>query len=107
MYPYVGPNTQTVVQHNWDYDRFTENAGVSIVTPERTINASYDKVSSDNEEKSSAHDVHDRERNTTWALRCWAETTQDVADNLVTLWVTDQDGQALPIFARSTNRSPP
>ena len=107
LYPFVGPNTTRVVQHNWDYDRFTENAGTRIVTPERTIDIPHDSVSGDNEEKSSVHDVRDSERNTTWAIRCWAETAESMGDNLVTFWTTDQDGLALPLFARSTTVSPP
>jgi hypothetical protein len=107
VYPYVGAGTRTIVQHNWDYDRFGENAGVSIVTPERAIQVPYQYVSGDNEQKDSAHDVRETETNTTWALRCWAETVPQLENNLVTMWVTDQNGLALPIFARSTNISPP
>jgi len=107
LYPYVSPGTQMLIQHNWDYDRSTENAGMSMITPQRTIQVAYDSISGDNEERSSAHDVRDAERNTTWAIRCWAETIQDMGDNLVTFWASDQDGGALPIFARSTTGSPP
>jgi hypothetical protein len=107
VYPFIGPNTQRIVQHNWDYDRFAENAGVRILTPERTIDVPYHNVSGDNEERSSTHDVRDTEKDTTWAIRCWAETTEAMGDNLVTFWATDQDGLALPLFARSTTVSPP
>jgi len=59
MFPYVGPGVTTLTQHNWDYDRFTENAGISMVTPERIIEVPYDYVSGDNEIKSTVHDVRD------------------------------------------------
>jgi hypothetical protein len=107
LYPYVGSSTNVLIQNNWDYDRFTENAGIRTVTPQRTINMPYDKVSGDNEEKSTAHDVRDAERDTTWAIRCWAEMRDGLDDNVVTFWVTDQDGRAVPMFARSTTASPP
>ena len=107
IYPYIGQNTRALVQHNWDYDRFNENAGIRIITPERTISVPPEHVSGNNEEKTSTHDVLDTERDTTWAIRCWTETTEVMGDNLVTFWATDQDRVALPLFARSTTVSPP
>jgi hypothetical protein len=107
LYPYVGPGTAALVQHNWDYDRSTQNAGLTAVTPARTLEVPHDRISGDNEGRNSSLQVLEAERNTTWAISCWAETGQALADNLVTFWATDQDGRALSLFARSTNSPPP
>ncbi len=107
LFPYVGPGVAALVQHNWDYDRSTQNAGLTAITPARALDIPYDRISGDNEVRNSSHQVLDTERNTTWAISCWAETDQTLADNLVTFWATDQDGRALSLFARSTNSPPP
>jgi hypothetical protein len=107
LFPYVGPGTSALVQHNWDYDRATQNAGLTAITPARVLQVPHDRISGDNEGRNSSHQALDTERNTTWTISCWAETGQALADNLVTFWATDQDGQALSLFARSTNSPPP
>jgi hypothetical protein len=107
LFPHVGPGVAALVQHNWDYDRSAQNAGLTAITPARTLDIPYDRVSGDNEGRNSSHQVLDIERNTTWAISCWAQTGQALADNLVTFWATDQGGRALPLFARSTKSPPP
>jgi hypothetical protein len=109
LYPYILSGTEALIQHNWDYDRPADNtnAGLSMITPERTIDLAYNYVSGDNQEINSAHVVGDTERNTTWLVRCWTETSPGMEDNMVTFWVTDQEGRALPMFTRSTTTSPP
>jgi hypothetical protein len=109
MFPYVHGGVTALQQHNWDYDNdafATGQAGVTMTTPVRTIVAPDAAVSGNDEERWSDHPVLDGEQGTTWAVRCWAEPTgagsDQLQDNLVTFWATDQDGRALAIFARST-----
>ncbi len=106
MFPFVGANVATMVQHNWDYDNLGGVAGITMTTPSREFTVPGGNVSGDGEEKHSGHAVLDTERDTTWAIRCWAQPLS-VADNLVTFWATDQNGTPLAIFARSTNGAPP
>jgi len=110
LFPYAASDTSTFAQHNWDYDSDASGpgaAGITIVTPLRTISVPDTDVSRDNEERSSSYGTQDGERNTTWATSCWARPSGAIGDNLVTFWATNQDGRALAIFARSTNGPPP
>jgi hypothetical protein len=110
LFPYAASDTSTFAQHNWDYDSDASGpgaAGITIVTPLRTISVPDTDVSRDNEERSSSYAIQDGERNTTWATSCWARPSGAIGDNLVTFWATNQDGRALAIFARSTNGPPP
>ncbi|MBL7199273.1 MAG: DUF11 domain-containing protein [Anaerolineae bacterium] len=115
MFPFVAPGVTTVRQHNWDYDNdaFGDGrAGITVTTPIRTLTSPDGAVSGNAEERWSDYAVLEGERNTTWAISCWAAPTgtappQRIGDNLVTFWVTDQDGNALPIFARPTIDPPP
>jgi hypothetical protein len=108
LYPYVASSTTNLTQHNWDYDRPADstNAGLRMLTPARTIELDHNYVSGDDQEISSSHQVNDTESNTTWAVRCWTEAP-GLDHNVVTFWMTDQDGQALPMFSRSTIEAPP
>jgi hypothetical protein len=106
LYPYIHRDTHTLLQYNWDYDRYDQNAGIDITTPTRTLQLGFEVVSRDNSVQSSAHSVLQAEHNTTWTVRCWADPGQ-IADNLVTFWATNADGEALPLFARSTTVAPP
>ena len=106
LYPYIGPNTDLLVQLNWDYDRHDQNAGIQITTPARAFQLGFDHVSEDNNLQSSSQLVQDTEHSTTWAVRVWADPGQ-LADNLVTFWATDAHGQVLPLFAHSTTRAAP
>jgi uncharacterized repeat protein (TIGR01451 family) len=110
MFPYVSSSVTALTQNNWDFDNSTfgpGTAGITMLTPERTITVPETFVSSDNESRRSDHAASGGERNTTWAISCWAEPTGALTDNLVTFWATDQNGTALPIFARSTTSPPP
>jgi uncharacterized repeat protein (TIGR01451 family) len=106
MFPYVGPGVTTLTQHNWDYDRTNNNAGVDILTPARTISDGWTVVSADDEEQSSSYSPIAGEFGTTWAIQVRAEYTS-LPGNVVTFWATDQGGQDLALFARSTNLPPP
>jgi uncharacterized repeat protein (TIGR01451 family) len=109
MFPYVHSGVITFTQHNWDYDNSEsapDEAGITIATPVRTIQVPAAYVSGDGEERSSDYVLLEGERGTTWAIRCWARP-DDVVDNLVTFWATDQNGDRLAIFARSTADPPP
>jgi hypothetical protein len=105
IFPYVGPGVTTLTQYNWDYDKDV-SAGVNILTPMRTINDGPAAVSGDNEARSSSYNPTASELNTAWAIQVWADATS-VGNNLVTFWATDQGGQDLALFARSTNQPPP
>jgi hypothetical protein len=106
LYPYLGPASTQLVQTNWDYDRSDQNAGIRITTPTRTLQLGPEHVSGDDDAQSSSHAVQATESGTTWAVLVWADTGQ-LADNLVTFWATDAQGQALALFARSTTLAPP
>jgi hypothetical protein len=106
LYPYVGANTDALVQYNWDYDRGDQNAGLQIATPARTLALGPEPVSGDNDLQSSGHPAQETERGATWAVRIWADPGQP-ADNLVTFWATDPQGTALSLFARPTILPPP
>jgi hypothetical protein len=71
-----------------------------------TFELGFEHVSTDNALQASSQAVPDNARNTTWAIRIWANSGL-AADNLVTVWATDAHGQALPLFARSTQLPPP
>ena len=110
LFPYVGVGTSTLVQHNWDYDNDASGpgaAGIMMLTPLRTLSIPDSDVSRDNEERTSSLPTLDGESSTTWATSCWARPSGAIGDNLVTFWATDQNGQALTIFARSTVGPPP
>jgi uncharacterized repeat protein (TIGR01451 family) len=107
MFPYVAPGVATLTQHNWDYDRTNTNAGVDILTPAgTTFGTDPLVVSANNEEQTSSYSPAGNETGTTWAIRVWAEYTS-APGNLVTFWATDQGGQAMALYARSTNLPPP
>lgn len=109
-FPYVAAGVTSLTQHNWDFDNDTSSpgsAGITMVTPLRTIAVPDANVSPDGEARSSDHAVLDGERSTTWAISAWAQPTGALGDNLVTFWATDQNGTALAIFARSTTAPPP
>jgi uncharacterized repeat protein (TIGR01451 family) len=114
VFPWVNVRVSTVVQHNFDYDNDTFGtgaAGLALQTPHRTLTGGDGDVSGDGDERSSGYDRIPGEQNTTWGVRCWSEPTgsgplTSITDNVVTFWVTDQTGQRLVTFARSTN-SPP
>ena len=77
-----------------------------MTTPTRTLQLGPEHVSGDNSAQSSSHAVQDAETGTTWTILVWADPGQ-LADNLVTFWATDANGQALALFARSTTLAPP
>lgn len=107
MFPYVDAGVTTFTQHNWDYDNGVAGAaGITMTTPIRTITVPDAGVSGNNEERSTNHATFATEQNTTWPVSCWAEPVL-VPRNLVTFWATDQGGNDLPIFARSTIYPPP
>jgi len=103
LFPFVDLGVTTFTQHNWDYDN-AGTAGITISTPSRIITAPGTNVSGDAEERVSSYDTVDTERDTAWAVSCWAQAS---SDNLVTFWSTDQNGIPLAIFAHSTDVAPP
>ena len=105
-FPYVDAGVTTVSQYNWDYDKVSA-AGVDVLTPLRTLSSPAAAVSAHDAEASSTYAVIPGETNTTWTIRCWADTTASVGTNIATVWVTDQNGRSLALFARSTNQPPP
>ncbi len=106
MFPHVGSGTTALTLYNWDYDNLAGVAGIDITTPTRSISAPESAVSGDGEVRSIQYATEELERNSTWAVRCWAQPPA-TAGNLVTFWATDQNGQPVPVFARSTNLPPP
>jgi len=106
MFPYVGAGMPALTLYNWDYDNLAGVAGITITTPRRQINVPESAVSGDGQVRSSQHAVQTLEDASTWAVLCWSQPPA-VVDNLVTFWATDSSGQALPLFARSTNLPPP
>ncbi len=108
MYPYVDGGVATLTQHNFDYDNTAAGtAGISVLTPLRTLAGNDGDVSGDGVELTSDFARIAGEENTTWAIRVWAEPTGGLTDNIVTFWATDQGGRTLALFARGTNLPPP
>lgn len=106
IFAYVGGAVTSLVQHNFDYDS-TGTAGITIVTPVRTLTGTSGDVSGNGFDISSSYAVQAGETGATWTIICWADPTPAISDNLVTFWATDQGGAALPLFARPTTQSPP
>jgi uncharacterized repeat protein (TIGR01451 family) len=106
VFPFVGAGVTTLVQHNWDFDR-SGAAGINILTPQRSFSDGDAVISANDQEQSSAYGVAAGEQGTTWAIQCWSDPTPLVTENVVTVWMTDQGGQELALFARSTNQPPP
>lgn len=97
FYPFVSPSMLTFNQHNFDFDSL---AAITITTPITAHSVSSSGISGNNVEGSSAFLVTSDEQQVTWAVRCvslWVSVNNDV-----TVWFTDQNGDALPIFTRST-----
>ena len=108
LYPYVDSGVATLTQHNFDYDNTAAGtAGISILTPQRTLTGGDGDVSGDGVELTSEFARIAGEENTTWAVTVWSEPTGGLTDNIVTFWATDQGGRTLALFARSTNLPPP
>jgi hypothetical protein len=105
-FPYVDAGVTAVTQHNWDYDRVAA-AGVDVLTPQRTLSSPASAVSTNATEATSTYAVIAGETGSTWAIRCWADTSSSVGSNIATVWVVDQTGRSLALFARSTNQPPP
>jgi len=97
LYPFVSPLMLTFNQHNFDFDSL---AAITITTPITVHSVSSSDISGNDAEESSAFLVTSDEQQVTWAVRCislWVSVNNDV-----TVWFTDQNGDALPIFTRST-----
>jgi uncharacterized repeat protein (TIGR01451 family) len=114
VFPWVGDDVRTVIQHNFDYDNDAFGpgaAGLAMQTPHRTLTGDDSEVSGNGTELSSAYDRIPGEQNTTWGVSCWAEPTGTgplaaITDNVVTFWLTDEAGRRLVTYARSTNHPP-
>ena len=98
LYPFVASTTSTFTQHNFDMDNTTS---ITIITPINihTVTA----ISGEGTEAFSSYPVTSNEQLVTWAARF----IDSGEGNDGTAWFTDQNGYALPIFARSTTEPAP
>jgi len=103
LYPYVTGSTATFTQNNFDFDHDTLPASMTVMTPLRSFTVT--ALSGDDETASSDHVVLIDESGSTWTVFC--TTAEASYNNDVTLWITDQDGTPLAVFARSTLGPPP
>lgn len=98
VYPFVASSTYTLTQHNFDLDSSTT---IDLASPLNTYSVT--AVSGEGAEASSDYSVIDEERRVTWTAHYLDSDT----GNDGTVWFTDQDGNALPIFTRSTTEPAP
>ncbi len=100
IYPYVSASTTTFTQNNFDFDAPMQPVTITISTPFRSFDVDVADLSGDGDSRSSSYAVAANEQNITWQVDCINTTI--VFGNDVTVWFTDQSGDALPIFTRST-----
>jgi hypothetical protein len=105
IYPYVAPAVDTFVQHNFDFDDSTFANAITITTPINVYPVT--TISGDESESSSNFAATDDERQVTWTVEYTSRGSSPSDRNTATVWFTDQDGNALPIFTRSTTEPAP
>jgi len=98
LFPYVENGVTQVIQHNFDID-FADGY-MYLVTPAGRVTSTA-KLSHDGDWDSSSHAVLPGESGATWTV--WLEISSTAFTNCVSLYFTDQNGVALPIFTRSTS----
>jgi len=93
LYPYIDKNVISVKQSNFDWD----NDGVfKFVTKSRY--AVYLKKSGNNNWGKSEHKVLEKEKESTFDLQMHKNKTHPAKNNNVTLYITNQYGNALPFY---------
>ncbi len=94
LYPYVDENVISVKVSNFDFDNDGE---INIVSMAKKSERS--KPSGDNVWAVSEHTIVDLEKKTTLDVQLIKNKTAPVKNNNVSLYVTNQYGNLLPIFA--------
>jgi hypothetical protein len=92
LYPYIEQNVVSIRIANFDFDNDGDVNIVSIAKKEEKSKSSGDNIWS-----SSTHKIVDREKKTTLDVR-FIKSQKLIKNNNVTLYVTNQYGEMLPIY---------
>ncbi|MDQ3046556.1 MAG: hypothetical protein M3R27_03340 [Bacteroidota bacterium] len=93
LYPYVEENVFSVKISNFDFDN---DGHVNIVS--MTKKGELSKASGDNVWAETSHLIVEKEKKTTLDVQFIKNKKVPIRNNNVTLFVTNQDGQLLPIY---------
>lgn len=93
LYPYVEQNVYSVRMSNFDFDNDGE---VNIVSMAKKGELS--KASGDNVWENTTHIIVEKEKKTTLDVQFIKNKKIHIKNNNVTLYVTNQDGNLLPIY---------
>jgi hypothetical protein len=93
LYPYVEENVYSVKMSNFDFDG---DGDVNIVSMAKKGELS--KASGDNVWETTEHRIVDKEKKTTLDVQFIKNKKSPIKNNNVTLYVTNQDGNLLPIY---------
>jgi hypothetical protein len=101
LYPFIEENVISVKISNFDFDNDGNVNIVSIVKKQEMS-----KASGDNVWAASQHKVVDKEKKTTLDVQFIKSKTQVIRNNNVTLFVTNQYGNMLPIYTMPIGGNP-
>ncbi|MFL5764948.1 MAG: hypothetical protein ACJ77K_13475 [Bacteroidia bacterium] len=93
LYPYVEENVYSVKMSNFDFDG---DGDINIVSMAKKGELS--KASGDNVWETTEHRIVDKEKKTTLDVQFIKNKKNVIRNNNVTLYVTNQDGNLLPIY---------
>ncbi len=93
LYPYVEENVFAIEMSNFDFDNDGEINIVSMVKK-----GELSKASGDNVWQATSHKIVEKEKKTTLDVQFIKNKRMLIKNNNVTLYVTNQDGNLLPIY---------
>ena len=93
LYPYIEENVYSIRMSNFDFDNDGDVNIVSMVKKGELSKASGDNVWVDTQ-----HKIADKEKKTTLDVQFIKNKKAPIKNNNVTLYVTNQDGNLLPIY---------
>lgn len=93
LYPYIEQNVYSVRMSNFDFDN---DGNVNIVSMVKKSELS--KASGDNVWENTTHLIVEKEKKTTLDVQFIKNKKVHIKNNNVTLYVTNQDGNLLPIY---------
>lgn len=93
LYPYIEQNVFSIRLSNFDFDN---DGNVNIVSMAKKGELS--KASGDNQWIDTEHRIVEKEKKTTLDVQFIKSKTKVIKNNNVTLYVTNQDGNLLPIY---------
>lgn len=93
LYPYIEENVFSIEMSNFDFDNDGDLNIVSMVKK-----GELSKASGDNIWKTTTHKIVDKEKKTTLDVQFIKNKKTLIKNNNVTLYVTNQDGNLLPLY---------